>query len=99
MNSCPRCQTKSLSQWAKFFAVWPFSTRCKNCGARLRAKIPYWQNVAAQVLAQIVFWTILIVGIGKGAGGIAIGAIVGAALGMLIAMIPGRFAKLEETKK
>ena len=96
---CPECNTSGISQWAPFFANWPFSARCKNCGARLRVKIPHWQNVLVQVLGQIAFWGASLYGITAGWGGVIPGAIVGIIIALLIAMIPGCFAKLEVIKK
>lgn len=94
---CPKCETRGVSSWARALAVWPFSTRCRNCGARLRVQIPYWQNVTVQLLSQVVFWTVLIVGIRSGIG-VAAAFLGGAALSIVIAIVPGRFAKLEVIK-
>lgn len=94
LENCPKCQTPGVSPWA-FFAAWPFSARCKNCGVRLRAKIPHWQNILAQILSQVAFWASLLFGITAGLGGIVLGAIVGVILGGLIIMFPCFFAKLE----
>jgi hypothetical protein len=55
--------------------------------------MPYWQNVLIQLLSQAVFWTVLIAGIKSGAG-VVIGFALGAALALLVAVVPGRFAKL-----
>jgi hypothetical protein len=94
LENCPNCQTPGVSPWA-FFASWPFSVRCKNCGARLRAKIPHWQNILAQILGQGAFWTVFLFGITAGSGGIVVGALIGAVMGALIIMVPCFFAKLE----
>lgn len=95
---CPKCGARGVSSLAKAFAVWPFSARCKNCGEKLRVRMPYWQNVLIQLLSQAVFWTVLIVGIMSGAG-VVIGFALGAVLALLIAVVPGRFAKLEVVSK
>ena len=94
LENCPKCQTPGISAWA-FFAAWPFSARCKNCGVRLRTKIPHWQNILAQILCQVAFWAALLFGITVGLGGIVIGGLVGVVLGVLIIMVPCFFAKLE----
>ena len=94
LENCPKCQTPGISPWA-FFAAWPFSARCKNCGVRLRVKIPHWQNILAQIFSQVAFWAALLFGITAGFGGIVIGALVGVVLGVLIIMVPCFFAKLE----
>ena len=93
LESCPKCRTPGISSWA-FFAAWPFSARCKNCGVRLRAKIPHWQNILAQILSQVAFWAALLFGFTAGLGGIVVGT-VGAVLSVLIIMVPYLFSKLE----
>ena len=93
-ETCPKCQTPGISPWA-FLVAWPFSARCKNCGARLRAKIPHWQNIIAQILGQVAFWTAFLFGITAGLEGIVVGALVGIVLCVLIIMVPCFFAKLE----
>jgi branched-subunit amino acid ABC-type transport system permease component len=99
LTECPECHAPGVSPWTAFLASWPFSARCKNCGAALRTKIPTWQNVLVQVIGQVVFWATLLYGISSGWGGAIAGFIVGAVLALLIATIPGYFAKLEVTKK
>ena len=95
---CPKCKARRIPFWAKSFAIWPFTTHCRNCGTRLRVKIPFWQNALVQILGQVVFWATLFLSIKSGIGGVVVGATVGFVLAMLIAMIPGLFAKLEEIK-
>lgn len=93
---CPKCEKEGVSPWAPLFASWPFYARCKSCGARLRTKIPHWQNALAQILSQFAFWVLLIYGaIQGGSLGILVGGILGALVGLVIALIPGFFSKLE----
>ena len=80
-------------------AMWPFRVRCKNCGARVRLKIPRWQNIMVQILGQIVFWVSLLYGINLGLHGVIIGGITGAVFALLIALIPGYGAELEVISK
>lgn len=61
----------------------------------MRAKIPGWQNVLAQLLGHVAFWGALLFGISAGFGGLAVGFLVGVVVAVLIAMVPGFFSKLE----
>lgn len=97
-NICPKCQAPGISQWA-FFAYWPFSARCNNCGVRVRAKIPGWQNLLVQLLGQVAFWGALLLGISAGVGGLVVGFLGGVVLAVLIAMVPGFFSRLEALPK
>jgi len=54
--------------WIKVFAMWPFMARCKNCGCKVRLKIPRWQNILFQILGQLAFWSILLAGLTAGGG-------------------------------
>jgi hypothetical protein len=76
-------------------AVWPFKLSCKNCNVRVRLKIPRWQNIAVQVIAQFVFWAALIIGIESGLQSSIVGGFSGAVLAIQIALIPGLYAYLE----
>ena len=93
-NNCPTCQAPAISPWASF-AYWPLSARCNNCGVRVRAKIPGWQNLLVQCLGQGAFWAALLFGVSAGLGGLIAGFFVGIVLAVLIAMVPGFFSKLE----
>jgi len=95
----PQCKNKCISSWRKSFAVWPFYTRCRNCGAKLRVEISYWKNAVAQVLGLLAFWTLFLLGVKSGVGGAVTGGVLGAIVAMLIAMIPGRFLKLKVLSK
>lgn len=84
--------------WVKVFAMWPFVARCRNCGRKARLKIPRWQNVLFQILGQMAFWGFLVTGIVVGEGNLVLAAIAGAFIAIMIAMIPGIFAGLEESQ-
>ncbi len=99
INNCPNCNNFNFPLWSKLIAVWPFRVRCKNCGVRVRLKIPRWQNITVQILGQFVFWAFLLFGIMLGLHGAVIGGIAGAILAMLIAVIPGFHAELEVVPK
>ena len=83
----------------KIFAVWPFSVHCRNCGAKVRLKIPRWQNILVQILGQMVFWSVLLTGISAGMWGAIVGGMIGAVFAIMIAFIPGFFAELEVIPK
>jgi hypothetical protein len=78
--------------------MWPFVARCRNCGSKVRLKIPRWQNVLFQILGQAAFWSILLTGIIVRNGNFIVAAIAGALIAIVIAIIPGIFAGLEESK-
>ena len=96
-NECPNCNAFSFPAWKKALAFWPFSLRCRNCNARLRVKIPRWQNILVQIIGQVVFWTALLFGIRHGTQGMLVGGMLGAVSAILIAMIPGYSADLEKS--
>lgn len=81
--------------WIKIFAMWPFTARCRNCSTKVRLRIPRWQNVIFQILAQVAFWGILLVGITAGNDDLVVAAIAAALIAVVIAIIPGIFAGLE----
>jgi len=96
LEVCPKCPKEGVSPWAPLFASWPFYARCKNCRARLRVRIPHWQNILAQILSQIAFWALLLFGLVQGGlYGLIVGGILGVVVGLLIALVPGFFSKLE----
>lgn len=96
LEVCPKCEKEGVSPWAPFFASWPFYARCKSCGARLRVRIPHWQNILAQIFSQLAFWALLLYGAVQGGFlGIVVGGIIGIIVGLVIALIPGFFSKLE----
>jgi hypothetical protein len=66
MELCPKCEGRGVSPWGKLFAHSPSSTRCSNCGAKLRIRLHSWQNVVMVLVTQGVFLAILIVGILNG---------------------------------
>lgn len=94
-RNCPKCQNYAFPLWVKVYAMWPFTARCRNCGAKVRLKIPRWQNVLVQILAQFAFWSVFILGIVAGNGDMIVAALAGAFIALLIASIPGLFAALE----
>ena len=75
--------------------IWPAAARCRNCGARVRLAIPRWQNIMYQLLAQLAFWALLLLGLMDGWPGVLIGGLAGAIIALAIAMIPGFYAGLE----
>ena len=75
--------------------MWPFTARCRNCSTRVRLRIPRWQNVIFQILAQVAFWGILLAGITGGNVDLIVAAIAAALIAVAIAIIPGIFASLE----
>jgi hypothetical protein len=93
-NTCPNCKEPAFPQWA-FFVYWPFSTKCNNCGVRVRAKNPFWQNLLFQVLGQTVFWGGILFSITVGISNIIVGIIAGSILALLVLMVAGLFSKLE----
>jgi hypothetical protein len=96
LERCPKCHREGVSPWALLYAAWPFHTRCRNCGARLRAKIPHWQNILSQILAQAAFWALLLFGAVRGGlQGILAGGAVGIVVSVFIVLIPVFFSKLE----
>lgn len=96
LEICPKCQGAGVSPWAPLFASWPFHARCRNCGTKLRVRVPHWQNALAQILAQAAFWALLLFGlVNGGVAGLLFGGLTGTAVGLLIALIPGFFSKLE----
>jgi hypothetical protein len=75
--------------------MWPFVARCKNCGSKVRLKIPRWKNVVFQILGQVAFWGILLMGIVSSTHNLIVAAISGAFIAIIISIIPGIFAELE----
>lgn len=61
----------------------------------MRLRISRWQNVFFQLLAQVAFWSILLVGINAGNSDLIVAAMAAALIAVLIAIIPGIFAGLE----
>ncbi|MDH3786962.1 MAG: hypothetical protein OES53_00220 [Xanthomonadales bacterium] len=97
-SNCPNCHNYTFPMWIKVFAMWPFMARCKNCGCKVRLKIPRWQNILFQILGQLAFWSILLAGLTAGGGNILVAASAGAVIALLIAIAPGIFAGLEATQ-
>lgn len=96
LEVCPKCQEEGVSPWAPLYASWPFRARCENCGARLRVRIPHWQNILAQIVSQLAFWVLLLYGLVNGGGpGLIVGGAIGIVVGFSIALIPGFFSRLE----
>lgn len=97
-NACPNCQQYRFPGWKRALAVWPFNIRCGNCKTAVRARVPRWQNVLAQILAQMVFWVVLIYAIVSGAPGLIIAGMLGAVAALIIALVPGFFSDLQVKK-
>jgi hypothetical protein len=96
---CPQCGNHSIQVWQRWIAQWPFIVRCRNCGASLRARIPLWQNIGAQLLAQAAFWSASLFGFSYGLGGLFLGLLIGSMIAIAIAFVPGRFSPLEVVAK
>jgi len=95
LEVCPKCQEEGVSPWAPLYASWPFRARCENCGARLRVRIPHWQNILAQIVCPLAFWALLLYGlVSGGSPGLIVGGAIGI-VGFSIALIPGFFSRLE----
>jgi drug/metabolite transporter (DMT)-like permease len=91
-NACPCCGANipRLSRWR---AAKPFTLRCRSCGAALRAIVPMWQNILAQLMALTIFWTMLFFSIRYHV--IAAGFLLATVLSTGVALLPYFFGKLK----
>ena len=92
---CPVCNASKMSTWAMVFAMWPFSTHCENCGAKLRLRLSFLQNLAIQLISLATFWGILFFGILCGLGVVFAFSLAVSTL-ILVVVITSRFARLEK---
>jgi hypothetical protein len=91
--ACPNCGSATISPAARFFAYWPFSAKCVQCRARVRAHLPLLLNLIVQVAAIAIFWAGLLFGIDVGS--VTFGALLGLLGGGVVLLLGGLRARVQ----
>jgi hypothetical protein len=88
---CIHCKQNGVTDFWHYYA-WPLKAKCRLCGAKHRAVLSQKWNIAAQLSAQVVLWSVFIV---LATNGLLIAFIV-ASISSIMCMLP--FMKLSELK-
>jgi hypothetical protein len=100
LEICPKCQKEGVSPWAWLYASWPFHARCKNCGAKLRArvvKLSFMQSILFDAFIPVAFLSLLYFAgklggvLGFWVGGTGVCALI------ILLLLPVYYSKLEVT--